>query len=163
MKSSLKHARRTKIVATIGPATETRESIEALIDAGMNVARLNFSHADAAWHRDRIQLLRDVAAERNKTIGILIDCPGPKLRIGKIPGGPIALPSGERFRVVTNDTPGSHEGVSVSYAPLPAEGGGGRQGRGHGADALWVRTARAARSDRALATRAGRRRARRAG
>lgn len=121
MKSSVKHARRTKIVATIGPATETRESIEALIDAGMNVARLNFSHADAAWHRDRIQILRDVAAERNKTIGILIDCPGPKLRIGKIPGGPIELRTGERFRLVTTDAPDSSEEVSVSYAALPDE------------------------------------------
>jgi len=118
---SLKHARRTKIVATIGPATQTRESLEALIDAGMNVARLNFSHADVAWHRDRIQLLREVAAERCRTIGILIDCPGPKLRIGKIANGPIELHTGDWFRLVTADAPGTDEQVSVSYTTLPDE------------------------------------------
>lgn len=121
MERSLKHARRTKIVATIGPATQTRESIEALIDAGMNVARLNFSHADAEWHRDRVKLLREVASERKKTLGILLDCPGPKLRIGKIPDGPIELCTGDKFRLVTTDVQGSQEHVSVSYLTLPDE------------------------------------------
>jgi len=118
---SLRHARRTKIVATIGPATQTRESIGALLDAGMNVARLNFSHADAEWHRDRIELLREVAAERNQTLGILLDCPGPKLRVGKIPGGPVELCTGDKFKLVTTDGPGSREFVSVSYQTLPEE------------------------------------------
>jgi pyruvate kinase len=121
VKDSLKNARRTKIVATVGPATQTRENLAALMDAGMNVARLNFSHAEAPWHRERIQLLREIAAERNQTIGILIDCPGPKLRIGKIPTGPIELHTGDTFRLVTDETPGNHEQVSISYLTLPEE------------------------------------------
>ncbi len=121
MEPSLKNARRTKIVATIGPATQTRESLEELVDGGMNVARLNFSHADTAWHRERIQLLRKIADERGQTIGILLDCPGPKLRIGKIPGGVIELSTGDPLRLVTTDEPGTREQVSVSYPTLPEE------------------------------------------
>ncbi len=121
MERSLRNARRTKIVATIGPATQSRESVAALIDAGMNVARLNFSHADAEWHRERIKILREVATERGRTLGILLDCPGPKLRIGKIPDGPIELHTGDRFRLVTTEAPGTVEQVSVSYTTLPDE------------------------------------------
>jgi len=117
----LKNARRTKIVATIGPASQTRENLDALLDAGMNVARLNFSHGDDAWHRERIVLLREVAAARGQTIGILIDCPGPKLRIGKIPTGPIELRTGDALRLVTAEATGTHEQVSVSYMTLPEE------------------------------------------
>ncbi len=121
MESNLKTARRTKIVATIGPATQTREALGALIDAGMNVARLNFSHSEGPWHRERVELIREVAASRGRTIGVLIDCPGPKLRIGKIPTGPIELHTGDPFVLTTEEQPGNHEQVSVSYATLPDE------------------------------------------
>ena len=105
-----------------GPATQTREAIETLIDAGMNVARLNFSH-----RRFRVAPRANQAPPRSRRAsatrhsGILLDCPGPKLRIGKIPDGPIELRTGDSFRLVTDDVPGSREHVSVSYPTLPDE------------------------------------------
>lgn len=121
MNSNLKKARRTKIVCTIGPATQSPERLGALMDAGMNVARLNFSHGDGDWHRERIQAIREAAAERGRPIGILVDSPGPKLRVGKIPEGPITLVAGAPYRLVTHDEPGTAEQVSVSYETLPDE------------------------------------------
>lgn len=121
MSSILRDARRTKIVCTIGPATEERASLEALVDAGMDVARLNFSHGSEQWHRERVELLREIAAERGRPIGILLDSPGPKLRIGQIADGPVKLRQGSTFRFVTRDVPGSVEEVSVNFEALPGE------------------------------------------
>ena len=78
--------RRTKIVCTLGPATARPEQIEALLDAGMNVARLNFSHGNHEWHAERIRTLRGLAKDRDQPLAILQDLAGPKIRIGDIPG-----------------------------------------------------------------------------
>lgn len=122
MKASLRHSRRTKIVCTIGPATEDREALEALVDAGMNVARLNFSHGEPGWHRERVRLLREISARRGRPIGIMQDIPGPKLRIGEIPEGPVELRSGDTFVLTTDEVEGSVERVSVGGHPsLPEE------------------------------------------
>src|SRR5205814_516577 len=77
--------RRTRIVATIGPATETEERLRQLLEAGMDVARLNFSHGSLEWHRERFALLRRLAEERGAALAILQDLSGPKVRVGAIP------------------------------------------------------------------------------
>jgi pyruvate kinase len=86
--------RRTKIVCTIGPTTEGKDQLCALFRAGMNVARLNFSHGAHAWHADRIRLLREVEAEEERPLAILQDLCGPKLRIGELPVEGVALARG---------------------------------------------------------------------
>lgn len=121
MKRSLQRARRTKIVCTIGPATESRERIEALVDAGMDVARLNFSHESPEWHRERIRLLRELSSERERALGVLLDIPGPKLRVGEIPDGPVQLRTGSTFTLIVGETEGTSEQVGIGYAELPRE------------------------------------------
>lgn len=120
-KRSVGQARRTKIVCTIGPSTQEREQLEALIDAGMDVARLNFSHGEPEWHRHTIKLIRAISAERKRPVGVMLDIPGPKLRIGDVPDGPILLDSGSVVRLVPGDAPGSASEISVNYAPLADE------------------------------------------
>src|SRR5262249_5944374 len=87
--------RRTKIVCTLGPATEAPERITTLLDAGMNVARLNFSHGNHEWHAERLRIVRPLAEERGEAGAILQDLPGPKIRIGEIPGEGVELKEGE--------------------------------------------------------------------
>ncbi len=86
---------KTKIVATIGPASESPEMLERLIRAGMNVARLNFSHGDFTGHAERIARLRAAARAAGRRVAIMADLPGPKMRIGKIDPEPIELRPGE--------------------------------------------------------------------
>jgi len=112
---------RTKIVCTIGPATADKPQLERLFDAGMDVARLNFSHGSEGWHRERVRLLREIGRERGCPIGILLDVPGPKLRVGEIPGGTVELHAGAEFRLCTEPVPGDRTRVSVSHASLPQE------------------------------------------
>ena len=81
--------RRTKIVATLGPASSSPERIAELINAGMNVARLNFSHGSADEHRQRARLVREIAAENGQHVALLGDLQGPKIRIGRFADGPI--------------------------------------------------------------------------
>ena len=84
--------RKTKIVATIGPATETRPMLEKLVDAGMNVARLNFSHGNYEKHGEVIQTIRSISRMMNRPVGILLDLQGPKIRVGKLKDGmPVRL------------------------------------------------------------------------
>jgi len=95
------HPRRTKIVATIGPASATREVLHALIDAGMDSARLNFSHGTYAEHAERARLVREAQDEKGRPLALIADLQGPKLRIGDLPG-PVTLVRGEEV-VVTPD------------------------------------------------------------
>ena len=89
--------RRTKIVATIGPATESPERIRELIQAGATTFRLNFSHGDHSEHAERIVTIRQVAHELGAHIGILQDLQGPKIRLGRFEEGPITLAKGDQF------------------------------------------------------------------
>ena len=89
--------RRTKIVATMGPATNTPESIEALVRAGVDVVRLNFSHGTLEEHAARAQMVRDAARKVGRTVGILGDLQGPKLRIASFKEGKINLEPGDEF------------------------------------------------------------------
>ena len=111
--------RRTKIVATIGPATSSEEALRALLQAGMNVARLNFSHGTPEEHRETIERLRRLAEELAIPVAILQDLPGPKVRIGAFADGSVELRAGAPFTLTTRAILGSPEAVSVSYAGLP--------------------------------------------
>lgn len=115
--------RRTKIVATLGPTSDTEEKITALAQAGMNVARLNFSHGTHKDHSERIRLLRQISIQLNQPIAILQDLQGPKIRTGKLVNGqPIPLNVGETF-VITNDESviGEPGRVSTTYDHLPID------------------------------------------
>jgi pyruvate kinase len=110
---------KTKIVATIGPASDSPEMLERLIRAGMNVARLNFSHGDFAGHADRIARIRAAEQATGLRVAIMADLPGPKMRVGTIDPEPIDLRSGDAFTLTTADVIGTSERVSVSFGRLP--------------------------------------------
>ena len=111
--------RRVKIVCTLGPATETEERIRALVDAGMDCARLNFSHGEHAVHAEVARRVRAAAGQAGRPVAILADLSGPKMRIGRFPGGPIELVPGRPFILTAHDIPGDESIVSVTYKPLP--------------------------------------------
>jgi pyruvate kinase len=113
--------RRTKIVCTLGPATNTVEKIRALVEAGMDCARLNFSHGDHKDHAFVAKTLREVAARAGRPLAILADLSGPKMRVGRFPGGPIELVNGRPFLLTTRDVPGDENMVSVTYKQLPRD------------------------------------------
>ncbi len=112
--------RRTKIVATIGPASGNLEIITRLIEAGMDVARLNFSHGTHDEHARRIEMLREAARRAGRPLAILQDLQGPKIRTGKlIDGRPVQLIAGQRFVITTREYLGTDEMVSTTYTALP--------------------------------------------
>lgn len=110
--------RKTKIVCTIGPASESPERLEQLIDAGMNVARLNFSHGDHEEHLLRIKAIRKVAAAKQKTIGILLDTKGPEIRTHSMENGLIELTAGQKIDVSMQEVVGTKERFSITYDQL---------------------------------------------
>jgi pyruvate kinase len=112
-------AQKTKIVATIGPASESPGVMEEMLRAGMTVARLNFSHGDFDTHRRVIASLRRASEATGLPVAILADLPGPKMRIGTIAGEPIELRAGDAFTLTTNDIAGDARRVSVSFPELP--------------------------------------------
>ncbi|MBS0345428.1 MAG: pyruvate kinase [Proteobacteria bacterium] len=95
----MKRARRSRILATLGPSSSTLARIRELFDAGADVFRLNFSHGSHADHAERLKLIRQVEAERGRPIGVLMDLQGPKLRVGRIAGGKVLLEAGQPFRL----------------------------------------------------------------
>lgn len=112
--------RQTKIVCTIGPASCTPEMIEKLIEAGMDVARLNFSHGSHEAHKERIKIIREVAARRNANVAILMDLQGPKIRTGKLaPPHVVQLEPGAKITITTEKILGDVNRVSTTYASLP--------------------------------------------
>src|SRR5664280_1385036 len=112
---------KTKIVCTIGPASEKKEVLEAMIQNGMNVARLNFSHGSHKDHLAKIILLRKLSARLDKPVAILLDLAGPKIRIGTIPDPGILLEPGHKFILTTRDIEGGVDAVSLTYKDLPRE------------------------------------------
>ncbi len=110
---------KTKIVATIGPASDAPEMLERLIRAGMNVARLNFSHGDFCGHADRIARIRAAEKASGRRVAIMADLPGPKMRLGQIEPGPIHLVAGASFTLTSEDIVGDAHRVSMSFEPLP--------------------------------------------
>lgn len=110
--------RKTKIVCTIGPASESEEMLEKLIKAGMNVARLNFSHGDHAEHKARIDRIREVSQRLGKTVGILLDTKGPEIRTHNMKDGAIELEKGTEVIVSMTEVEGTPDKFSVTYDNL---------------------------------------------
>jgi len=113
--------RKAKIVCTIGPSSESPEMLKKLINAGMNVARLNFSHGDFEEHGRRIQNIRQACSEHGKTVAILLDTKGPEIRTGKLKEEPIELVQDERIVLTTEDIVGDKDRIAVSYRNLPKD------------------------------------------
>jgi len=114
---------RAKIIATLGPASDDKDTIRNLLTAGMDVARINFSHGDLESHARVIQTLRETARDLNRPITILQDLSGPKIRTGEIPSGEINLVQGKQFTLTTDNIQGTDEIISVNYSDLPQSAG----------------------------------------
>jgi len=110
---------KTKIVATIGPASDSPEMLERLIRAGLDIARLNFSHGDFTHHGEVISLIRSSAQKVGRSVAIMADLPGPKMRLGKIDPEPIQLRIGDTFTLTSEDIIGDNHRASMSFEPLP--------------------------------------------
>ncbi|HUT40281.1 MAG TPA: pyruvate kinase [Gammaproteobacteria bacterium] len=125
--TGLTSQRKTKIVATIGPACSSLDKLAAMIRAGMNVARLNLSHGSLDTHREQIVLLREAAEQVGINIAIMIDTRGIEIRTGILDGGPVELLSGASFILSTEKRTGDASGVSVTYRKLAEEVSAGTQ------------------------------------
>jgi pyruvate kinase len=108
--------RRAKIVCTLGPATATYERVRALVYAGMDVARLNFSHGTHEDHQRAYEFVRQAADESGRGVGVLVDLQGPKIRLGRFAEGPVVWDNGEVVTITTEPVPGDHDLVSTTYA-----------------------------------------------
>ena len=113
--------RKTKIVCTIGPACDNEDTLTQMCMAGMNVARLNFSHGSHEEHLKKIELIKRVRKQLNMPIAIMLDTKGPEYRTGRLADGSVMLNRGEHFTFTTEDVLGDRERVSVSYKNLPQE------------------------------------------
>jgi len=133
--------RRTKIVATLGPATDDPKVLDKLVEAGVDVVRLNFSHGSAEVHMKRAEAARERAQAHGRTVGVLVDLQGPKIRIGKFRDGPVQLVEGDSF-IIDSDCPldqGTKERVGTTYKTLPEDvGRGATLLLDDGRIALWV-------------------------
>ena len=114
-------SRRTKIVATIGPATESPERIKELVLAGATTFRLNFSHGDHSEHAARIATIRQASRELGINIGILQDLQGPKIRLGRFADGPITLANGDSFALTSRSVSCNQSIATVTYDKLANE------------------------------------------
>src|SRR5699024_5954284 len=110
--------RKTKIVCTIGPASESIDTLVQLIESGMNVARLNFSHGTYDEHENRINNIKEAARLTNKTVGILMDTKGPEIRTGLFETGAAEIVKGQTISIMMQETLGTSERFSVSYEQL---------------------------------------------
>ena len=114
--------RRAKIVCTLGPATESVDRLVELIQAGMNVARLNMSHGDYNEHLNRLQNVREASKITGQTVGVFADLQGPKIRLGKFEQeSPYQLARGDVFTITTDDIVGTKERSSTTYKGLPGD------------------------------------------
>jgi pyruvate kinase len=113
--------RRAKIVCTLGPATATAPRLAELIDAGMDVARLNFSHSTQTEHSAVYDMVRQIAAERGRAVGVLADLQGPKIRLGRFAAGPVVWATGEQIVITTAACAGDHDRVSTTYDGLASD------------------------------------------
>ena len=111
---------KTSIICTIGPASDSEDALAAMITAGMNVARLNFSHGTIEYHAEVIRRIRKVAASMELPVAILQDLQGPRIRIGDFADGTmVQLESGNKFVITTDIVEGNSERVSTDYIKLP--------------------------------------------
>ncbi|KKZ74243.1 pyruvate kinase [Streptomyces showdoensis] len=110
--------RRAKIVCTLGPATETYDQIKALVEAGMDVARLNLSHGSYAEHEERYQRVRKASEETGRSVGVLADLQGPKIRLGRFREGPVLLERGDEFTITVEPMEGDRHCCGTTYSGL---------------------------------------------
>lgn len=113
--------KKTKIIATIGPASQAVETLKEMMEAGVNVARLNFSHGSHQEHQERIDNLRKAAGLTDKPVAIMLDTKGPEIRTGTLAAGKVLLSGGQRLVLTTRAVPGDEHEVQVSYHDLPGE------------------------------------------
>ena len=111
--------RATKIIATLGPASEKPEVLRGMIQAGLNVVRLNFSHGTVADHQARYNLVRQISNELGQEVGIMADLQGPKIRVGKFANGKVTLQEGAKFVLDIHCDLGNEERVGLDYKNLP--------------------------------------------
>ena len=119
--------RRTKIVATLGPSTDAPETLGAMLDAGLDLARFNFSHGDQTEQQNRLQNLREVAAAKKRFVGVIGDLQGPKIRIRRFEDGSVTIATGGKFFLDSSlaDRTGNEQGVGVAYKKLHEDVGPG--------------------------------------
>jgi pyruvate kinase len=113
--------RRAKIIATLGPAVSTYESIKAIVEAGVDVARMNLSHGSYDVHEGLYKIVRQVAADLNKPLGIFVDLQGPKIRLGRFADGPVTLVKGGTFTITIEDIQGDVNICSTTFKGLPGD------------------------------------------
>ena len=111
--------RRTKIVATLGPASSDAKTLARMIEAGLDVVRMNFSHGTADEHRKRVEMVRALARKAGRAVGVLVDLQGPKIRIGRFKEGKIVLRAGDRFVLDAECSTGDQQTVGLDYRNLP--------------------------------------------
>ncbi|MFW6149211.1 MAG: pyruvate kinase, partial [Atribacterota bacterium] len=109
---------KTKIVCTLGPISNNKKIIKKLVLAGMNVARLNLAHDEIDYHRKTLKNIREVEEELGIFLTVMMDIPGPKIRIGKIKDGPILLKKGQMVRLTTKNIIGDESIIPVEYESL---------------------------------------------
>ena len=112
--------RKTRIICTLGPSTDSLDVLQAMLRSGMNVARLNFSHGSYEEHAQRIALLRKAEKETGIDAALMLDTAGPEIRTGSVAGGQVTLRDGDLFSLTTAAAEGDHTQVSISYSELPA-------------------------------------------
>src|SRR3954452_12452567 len=113
--------RRAKIVCTLGPATSSTEQVHALVEAGMDIARLNLSHGDYPVHESVYRAVRAASDATGRAVGILVDLQGPKIRTGRFATGPISLAPGDRFTITVDEVAGDQQRVSTTYKGMPGD------------------------------------------
>jgi pyruvate kinase len=111
-------SRRAKIVCTLGPATSSPEQVNALVEAGMDVARLNFSHGSHEDHATAYRLVREASDRTGRAVAVLADLQGPKIRLGTFADGPVTWVTGGQVCITVDDVPGTAERVSTTYKQL---------------------------------------------
>ena len=120
-------SRRAKIVCTLGPATGSLEQITALVEAGMDVARLNFSHGKHADHETSYRRVRAASDSVGRAVAVLADLQGPKIRLGTFADGPVVWETGSRVCITVEDVPGTADRVSTTYKDLANDARVGEQ------------------------------------
>jgi pyruvate kinase len=113
--------RRAKIVATLGPATSSYDQIRAIVEAGVDVARMNLSHGSYDVHEGIYRTVRQVAADTGKAVGIFVDLQGPKIRLGRFESGPVILEKGATFKITTDDILGNVDICGTTFKGLPGD------------------------------------------
>src|SRR5678809_1528913 len=117
--------RSTKIVATLGPASSDPAVLERMVRAGVDVVRLNFSHGTAQDHENRARLVKEIASKLGRTVAILCDLQGPKIRVGKFKEGKVTLEKGQRLILDAGAEIGDNDRVGLDYKELPRDVGPG--------------------------------------